>query len=52
MLTMVQHWRLIVALAVGSTDDGAILTMGSTCDNGQHWRWAALTMGSTDDGQH
>jgi hypothetical protein len=51
---------------MGSTDDGAILTMNDT-DDGQHWQrwealttiwaalavWAALTMGSTDnDGQH
>ena len=35
-------------LTMGSIDhEGAALTMGST-DDGQHLRWAALTMGSKD----
>ena len=37
---------------MSNTDDGAILTMGSTGD-GQHWqRWAALMMINTADERH
>ena len=59
-----QQWRLRVAPTTGSTDEGAILTMGNTDDGGTTLTTmgsisnkrtddgAILTMGSTDHGKH